>query len=141
MARTKPQQGTVNGSAVFDSFMDVGNYLTAQAILSWQAGEEMLGETETFLKRWLDRRYEANRAAVTAVDRMKDAGPDFSERQRALLEWQATSAGLLYDDVSDWFALWAECANHLATEEIEAGAELMDMAEGKKRKLPTRIPV
>ena len=90
----------------------------------------------TIAKRWFTRRQDA----VNAV--LKDVSDEGASRS-VLTALPIKSFELLADDMSDWLALCATCAQTLSKGEIEAESEMLEVADKKRDpdKLPTRIPV
>ncbi len=107
----------------------------------WQAQNAALGEAETFAKRWFERRRMAVQSAIQATDEIARRGTEIGAAQSILQDWQLHSLERMAEDASDWMTLWRNCANFYSASEIDAEAEVIEMASKGKRKLPTRIPV
>lgn len=111
-------------------------YFAPQVTHFWQSQAAIMRESERVARRWFNRRHDAVNAVLEDVC-------DQNASQDALTAWPMKSIEILSDDISDWLALCAICAQTMAKGEIEAETEIFESTDKKRdpRKLPTRIPV
>ena len=68
--------------------------------------QEMVGQTETFARHWVERRQEAAETGLEALREMSTAGgTDPMAAMRAMTDWQRGSFRRLNADLQDWVAL------------------------------------
>jgi hypothetical protein len=89
----------------------------------WQAQEQMLQEAQAFTEHWFERRHDATKTALKAVEEVSDGKAGPSNALKAMSEWQRSSMERIVEDFREWVELCTRCAGHVTSAEIEAEKE------------------
>ena len=94
----------------------------------WQAQEKMLREAQAFTEHWFERRHDATKTAIKAVENVTNGGSDPSEALKSMSDWQRHSVERVMEDFREWAHLCTRCAGHVTTAEVEAEKEGLEKA-------------
>ncbi len=89
----------------------------------WKAQDGILKETEAFSNAWFQRRHDAAKTALEAVQAANGNGADPSAAMRAVVDWQQGSVQRMADDMQDWVDLCSRCAGQVTQAESDAGKQ------------------
>lgn len=89
----------------------------------WKAQEGILEETEAFSRAWFERRHEAAKTALEAVQTTNGNGADTSAAMRGMVDWQQASFQRLTKDMQEWVDLCTRCGRRMTEAEIDASKE------------------
>lgn len=103
----------------------------------WKAQDQILEESEAFSRAWFERRHEATKTALEAVDKMEGTGADPAAAMRSMADWQQASVQRLAADLQQWVELCARCTRRMTDAEVEATEEGVEEV-GKRAKSATR---
>ena len=103
----------------------------------WKAQDGILEEVEAYSRAWFERRHDATRTALEAVQKSSSNGTDPAAALQAMTEWQQHSLQRLAADTQEWIELCTRCASHMTNAEVEAGKEGLEEVE-KRAKSVTR---
>ncbi len=94
--------------------------------------QEMVRQTETFTRHWLERRQEAAETGLEALQTLsKTQGTDPAAALRAMADWQRGSFKRVSADLQDWVAL---CTQITQTATAQTATAQGETAKGETEK-------